>query len=193
MITLEKLPFEFNSLEPIIDAKTVEIHYTKHHQWYVNKLNELVVWTEFENMSLEDIVKNSQWPIFNNSAQTWNHTFYRNWLKSYEENNLPDWIVLEKINEKRWTVEKFKEEFVNSGIWNFWSGWTWLVKNEDGSLAILNTSNAQTPITQWIIPVLVADVWEHAYYLNYQNRRIEYLQNFRNIINRKFVSDNYTS
>lgn len=191
MITLEKLPYEFNVLEPVIDAKTVEIHYTKHHQWYVNKLNELIVWTEFENMNLEEIVKKSEWVMFNNAAQTWNHTFYRNGLKSFQEGNLPSWVVLEKINEKRWSFDNFKSEFEKSAVWNFWSGRTWLVKNEDWSLWLLNTSNAQTPITQWITPLFVVDVWEHAYYLKYQNRRVEYVQNFWNLVNRDFVNNNY--
>lgn len=191
MIILEKLPYDFAALEPVIDAKTVEIHYTKHHQWYVNKLNELIAWTDFENMSLENIVKKSEWIMFNNAAQTWNHTFYRNGLKTYEENNLPIWIVLDKINEKRGSFDVFKAEFEKSAIGNFGSGWTWLVRDANGSLWILNTSNAQTPITQWIIPIFVIDVWEHAYYLKYQNRRAEYLNNFWNLVNRNFVNNNY--
>lgn len=191
MIILEKLPYDFTALEPVIDAKTVEIHYTKHHQWYVNKLNELIAGTDFENMSLENIVKKSEWIMFNNAAQTWNHTFYRNGLKAYEENNLPIWIILDKINEKRGNFDVFKAEFEKSAIGNFGSGWTWLVRDANGSLWILNTSNAQTPITQWIIPIFVIDVWEHAYYLKYQNRRAEYLNNFWNLVNRNFVNNNY--
>lgn len=192
MIILEKLPYEFNSLEPVIDANTVEIHYTKHHQWYVNKLNELVAGTEFENMGLENIVRSSQWIIFNNAAQTRNHTFYRNWLKSYQENNLPNWIILEKINEKRWSFDNFKSEFEKSAIWNFGSWRTWLIRDPHWVLWILNTSNAQTPIVQWIVPVFVLDVWEHAYYLKYQNRRVEYLQNIWNLVNWGFVNKNYS-
>lgn len=191
MIILEKLPYDFASLEPVIDAKTVEIHYTKHHQWYVNKLNELIAGTDFENMSLENIVKKSEWVMFNNAAQTWNHTFYRNGLKAHEENNLPIWIVSEKINEKRGSFDAFKLEFEKSAVGNFWSGRTWLIRDAHGSLWILNTSNAQTPITQWIVPIFVIDVWEHAYYLKYQNRRAEYLQNFWSLVNRKFVNSNY--
>lgn len=191
MIILEKLPYEFGVLEPVIDARTVEIHYTKHHQWYVNKLNELVAGTDFENMSLENIVKKSEWAMFNNAAQTWNHTFYRNWLKAYEENNSPHWAVLEKINEKRGNFDNFKLEFEKSAVGNFWSWWTWLIRDAHWSLWILNTSNAQTPITQWIVPIFVIDVWEHAYYLKYQNRRAEYLQNFWSLVNRNFVNNNY--
>ena len=169
MIILTKLPYDFNALEPFIDAKTVEIHHTKHHQWYVDKLNGFIAGTEFENMSLEEIVMKSSDPIFNNAAQVWNHTFYWNWLSPNAE-----WIVqnaelnvMKKIEEMRWSFDNFKVEFTNSAIWNFGSGWTWLVKDSNGELKIVNTSNAANPMTDGLAPLLTVDVWEHAYYLKY--------------------------
>lgn len=187
MIELKKLPYEMNSLEPYIDLKTVELHYTKHHQWYVDKLNGLIKWTEFENMNLEEIVLKSNWIIFNNAAQVWNHTFYRDWIIQWW--TVPSGKILSKIQEKFWSFDIFKENFTNSAIWNFGSGRTWLVKNQIGDIEIINTSNADCPITKWLIPLLTIDVREHAYYLNYQNRRIEYVNNFWNLINRDRVNE----
>lgn len=184
MIDLPKLNYPLNALEPYIDEKTVETHYTKHHQWYVNKLNDLIKWTEFEDMKLEDIIMKASGPIFNNAAQVWNHTFYWNGLSPNAE-----WIVqnaelsvMKKIEETRWSFDNFKSEFTNSAIWNFGSGWTWLVKDNNWELKIINTSNAANPIIDWFTPLLTVDVWEHAYYLKYQNRRPEYLENRWNLI-----------
>jgi len=182
MINLEKLNFEFNWLEPYIDAKTVETHYTKHHQWYVNKVNLLIEWTEFENMELEDVIMKSSGEIFNNTAQVWNHTFYWNWL-DLNTSKFPTWNISESINTKRWSFENFKTEFTNSAVWNFGSWRTWLVKNKNNELEIINTSNAATPMTDWLTALLTVDVREHAYYLKYQNRRPEYLENWFNLIN----------
>ncbi len=190
MINLEKLNFEFNWLEPYIDANTVETHYTKHHQWYVNKLNGFIEWTDFENMKLEDIIMKSTWWIFNNAAQVWNHTFYWNWL-DINSSKIPEWNIAEAINTKRWNFENFKTEFTNSAVWNFGSGRTWLVKNKNRELEILNTSNAATPMTDWLQALLTVDVREHAYYLKYQNRRPEYLENWFNIINWNKVEELY--
>lgn len=180
MIDLPKLNYPLNALEPYIDEKTVETHYTKHHQWYVNKLNDLIKWTEFEDMKLEDIIMKASGPIFNNAAQVWNHTFYWNWL-------IPNWSdigwkIVKAIDEKRGNLEKFKTEFANSAVGNFGSGWTWLVKDNNWELKIINTSNAANPIIDWFTPLLTVDVWEHAYYLKYQNRRPEYLENRWNLI-----------
>lgn len=190
MINLPSLPYKSNELEPYIDAKTVETHYTKHHQWYVNKLNWLIEWTEFENMELENIIMKSSGWIFNNAAQTWNHTFYWNGLT-------PNWSKIngeieKAINEKRGSFEKFKTEFANSAAWNFGSGWTWLVKNKEWKLEIVNTSNAATPMTEWLTALLTVDVREHAYYLKYQNRRPEYLENWFSLINWNKVEELYT-
>jgi Fe-Mn family superoxide dismutase len=187
MIELKKLPYEMTSLEPYIDSSTVEIHYTKHHKWYVDKLNWLIKWTEFENMWLEDIVLKSNWVIFNNAAQIWNHTFYRDGLVPWW--TLPSGTILEKINAKFWSFDVFKENLTNSAVWNFGSGWTWLVRNQIWDIEILNTSNADCPIIKWFIPLLTIDVREHAYYLNYQNRRIEYVNNRWNIVNRDRVNE----
>lgn len=184
MITLPKLPYEFTALEPVIDAKTVEIHYTKHHQGYVNKINELIQGTEFEFLPLEEIiVKAPAGPIFNNAAQIWNHTFYWQGLRPAQEGNMPQGILLDDIVNTRGSRESFVEKFSASALGNFWSGWTWLVKDEAGALSIVNTSNAATPLTQWLIPMLTIDVREHAYYLGYQNRRVEYIANRWKIIN----------
>ena len=176
-----------NSLEPYIDSRTVEFHYTKHHQWYVDKLNWLVKWTEFENMDLEQVVLKSNWPIFNNAAQIRNHTFYWDGLIPWW--TVPSWDILAKIESKFWSFDVFKENFTNSAVSNFGSGRTRLVKNQNWEIEIINTSNADCPITKWLIPLLTVDVWEHAYYLNYQNRRIEYVNNRWNIVNRDRLNE----
>ncbi len=195
MIDLPRLPYDFKALEPFIDVKTVETHYTKHHQWYVNKLNGLIEWTEFENMGLEDIIMKSNGWIFNNAAQVWNHTFYWNWLKNNWELKIDNWElnVIKAINEKRWSIEEFKKEFSSSAAGNFGSGWTWLVKNSDWELEIVNTSNAANPMTDWLTPLLTVDVREHAYYLKYQNRRPEYLENRWNLVNWEKVEELYNT
>ena len=191
MFKLSPLPYDFNALEPVIDAKTVEIHYTKHHQGYVNKLDELVMGTPFENKSLEEIIKTSDWPIFNNAAQTRNHTFYRNGLTTPRENREPRWALYDAIIATWNTFENFQENMTASAVWNFWSGWTWLVKNTDGTLEIINTSNAWCPLTSDKKPLLTIDIREHAYYLHYQNRRIEYVTNIWKCINRDKVAEIY--
>lgn len=202
MITLPQLPFEKTGLMPIIDEKTIDLHYGKHHQWYVNKLNELIQGTPFENADLETIISSAEaGPIFNNAAQIRNHTFYRNSLRPVQENNSPSQWFLELLKNKRESFDNFKQEFINKAAGNFGSGWTWLVKTSNNELEIINTSNAGTPLKQetvignkdgiTYIPLLTIDVWEHAYYLDYQNRRPEYLTNIRSIINRDFVERNF--
>jgi len=203
MITLPLLPFSNTALSPIIDSKTIDIHYGKHHQSYVNKLNELIAGTSFENSDLETIISNAEaWPIFNNAAQIRNHTFYRDSLRSSRENNSPQSELTEKISKKRWSFDVFKQEFINKWVSNFWSGRTWLAKNTDNELEIINTSNAGTPARPETViwnkdlikytPLFTIDVWEHAYYLDYQNRRPDYLANIRSIINRDFAEENYS-
>jgi len=187
---LPKLPYDKNSLSPYISSETLDYHHWKHHKWYVDKLNSLIVWTEFENMTLEEIIKKSKkWPIFNNAAQTWNHTFYFNGLTGeYKE---PSYLLKSMIEESFWSFDKFKEEFINSAVNNFWSGWTWLVLNSDWKLQIINTSNAETPLTDENLKALLAcDVWEHAYYIDSRNSRPEYLDNFFKVINWEFVESN---
>ncbi len=174
-----------NALEPVIGKNTVEIHYGKHHQGYVNKLNELVSGTPFEGKTLEEIIMTADGPIFNNAAQIRNHTFYRNWLTTPEESwREPRGALYDAIINKRWTFLLFQNAMTASAVENFWSWRTWLVKNSDGSVEIINTSNAWCPLTMGKQPLITIDVWEHAYYLNYQNRRIEYVQNIRKCINR---------
>ena len=192
MIELAPLPYTTNALEPIIDTQTVELHYGKHHQWYVNKLNELIAGTAHEGKLLEEIVTSSEWPIFNNAAQIRNHTFYRNGLQSPSENNLPTWVILNTINNTRESFEKFQAAMITSAVGNFGSGRTWLVKNTDWTLEIMNTSNAGCPITTNKKALLTIDVREHAYYLNYQNRRIEYVTNIWKCINRDKVNELYS-
>ena len=192
MIELAPLPYATNALEPIIDTQTVELHYGKHHQWYVNKLNELIAGTVHEGKSLEEIITSAEWPIFNNAAQIRNHTFYRNGLQTPRENNLPTWPVLDALHNTRESFEKFQAAMIASAVGNFGSGRTWLVKNTDWTLEIMNTSNAGCPLTTDKKALFTIDVREHAYYLNYQNRRIEYVTNIWNCINRDKVNELYS-
>ncbi len=194
MITLKPLPYWFDALEPYIDAQTVEIHYTKHHQWYVDKLNIAIQDTKFADMSLEEIIKNSDGWIFNNAAQVRNHTFYRETFMPSDRIAELENPLLSKIEETRWSIENFEEDFLTQATTNFGSGRTWLVKDKSWNLEIINTSNADTPIkNDKHIPLLTVDVWEHAYYLKYQNRRPEYLQNILDLINWDVVEQRFQS
>jgi Fe-Mn family superoxide dismutase len=149
----------------------------------------LIIGTEFENKSLEDIIKSSTWWIFNNASQVWNHTFYWNCLIPNSKKS-PSWKIAELINKNFWNFEKFREEFTNKAIWNFGSGWTWLVQKENSSLEIVNTSNANTPLTTKDIPLFVIDIWEHAYYIDVKNIRAKYIENLWNLVNWEFVEKN---
>lgn len=202
MIALPQLPFANTALAPIIDAKTIDLHYGKHHQWYVNKLNELITGTPFENSDLETIISSADaGPIFNNAAQIRNHTFYRNSLRSAQDNNLPKDNLLQAIQQKRGSFDTFKQEFISKWTNNFWSGRTRLAKNPNNELEIINTSNAGTPLKPETVignkdllvytPLFTIDVREHAYYLDYQNRRPDYLTNIWSLINRDFAEKNY--
>lgn len=188
MIALPKLPYEMNALEPHISAKTVEFHYTKHHQGYVNKLNSLIEGTPFAGKSLEEIVKNSDGAIFNNAAQIWNHTFYWEGFSANAQEH-PTEKLEEMIIEKWGSFNKFKEEFTNTAAGLFGSGWAWLVVDPKGELKIVGTSNAATPLTTGDKPLLTADVWEHAYYLDYQNLRTNYLNHFWDIVDWKKIEE----
>ncbi|GLS26772.1 superoxide dismutase [Fe] [Marinibactrum halimedae] len=188
---LPELPYALNALEPHISQETLEYHYGKHHKTYVDKLNGLVPGTEFEGKSLEEVVKSSSGGVFNNSAQIWNHTFYWNCLKP-NGGGEPTGPVAEAINAAFGSFEKFKEEFTTSAINNFGSSWTWLVKEADGSVAIVNTSNAATPLTdEGITPILTVDLWEHAYYIDYRNVRPDYMKAFWALVNWDFVNANF--
>lgn len=187
--TLPALPYALDALAPHISQETLEFHYGKHHQTYVTNLNNLIAGTEFENASLEEIIKKSSGGVFNNAAQVWNHTFYWNSL-SPNGGGEPAGALLEAINAKWGSVAAFKEAFNKSAAGNFGSGWTWLVKKEDGTLDIVNTSNAATPLTGNDKPLLTCDVWEHAYYIDYRNARPKYLETFWNIVNWEFAAAN---
>jgi superoxide dismutase, Fe-Mn family len=186
---LPPLPFDKDALAPHISAETLEFHYGKHHQAYVTNLNNLIKGTEFEHAALEEIVKRSSGAIFNNAAQVWNHTFYWNSLRP-AGGKPPGGKLVDAIGKAFGTVEKFKEEFSKSAAGNFGSGWTWLVERQDGSLGIVNTSNAATPITGADKPLLTCDVWEHAYYIDYRNARPKYLEAFWNLLNWEFAARN---
>jgi Fe-Mn family superoxide dismutase len=188
---LPALPYAKDALAPHISAETLEYHYGKHHKTYVDKLNGLVPGTEYEGKSLEDIIKTSSGGVFNNAAQIWNHTFYWNCL-SPNGGGEATGAVAEAINKAFGSFDKFKEEFTNSAINNFGSAWTWLVKKADGSVAIVNTSNAQTPLTDASVKaILTVDVWEHAYYIDYRNSRPNYLNAFWSLVNWEFVNAKY--
>lgn len=186
---LPALPYALNALEPHISQETLEFHYGKHHNTYVVNLNNLVAGTEFENKSLEEIVKSATAGIFNNAAQVWNHTFYWHCLAP-QAGGEPTGALAEAINAAFGSFAAFKDAFTKSAIGNFGSGWTWLVKKADGSLAIVNTSNAATPLTSSDTPLLTVDVWEHAYYIDYRNARPKYLESFWALVNWDFVSKN---
>ena len=190
-IELPALPYAKDALAPHISEETLEFHYGKHHQTYVTKLNGLIPGTEFEGKTLEEIVKTSSGGVFNNAAQIWNHSFYWNCL-SPNGGGEATGAVAEAINAAFGSFEKFKEEFTNSAINNFGSSWTWLVKNADGSVAIVNTSNAATPLTdESVTPILTVDLWEHAYYIDYRNARPAYMGAFWNLVNWEFVNSNF--
>ncbi|GGA51104.1 superoxide dismutase [Dyella nitratireducens] len=189
-IELPPLPYEKNALEPNISAETLEFHHDKHHQAYVTNLNNLIKGTEFENASLEDIVKKSSGGVFNNAAQTWNHTFYWHSMRSPKSDNKPAGKLADAIDKAFGSFDKFKEEFKKSAVGNFGSGWTWLVQRPDGSLGIVNTSNAATPITGSDKPLFTIDVWEHAYYIDYRNARPSYVDKFWDLVNWDFAAKN---
>lgn len=186
---LPALPYAKDALEPHISAETLEYHYGKHHNTYVVNLNNLVKGSEFEGKTLEEIVKTSTGGVFNNAAQVWNHTFYWHCL-SPQGGGEPTGAVADAINQSFGSFAKFKEEFTKSAVGNFGAGWTWLVKKANGSLAIVNTSNAATPLTGDDKPLLTVDVWEHAYYIDYRNARPNYLENFWALVNWAFVAEN---
>ena len=188
--SLPPLPYAMDALAPHISKETLEFHYGKHHQAYVTNLNNLIKGTEFENATLEEIVKKSSGGIFNNAAQVWNHTFYWNGLKP-NGGGAPSGAVADAINKKWGSLDAFKDAFGKSAVGNFGSGWTWLVKKADGSLDIVNTSNAATPLTGADKPLLTCDVWEHAYYIDYRNARPKYVEAFWNLVNWDFAAKNF--
>ncbi len=188
-IELPALPYDRTALEPHISGETIDFHYGKHHKTYVDNLNKMIEGTEFASMSLEEIVRKSQGGMFNNAAQIWNHTFDWNCL-SPKGGGEPTGKVADAINKAFGSFEKFKEEFTKVSVGTFGSGWGWLVQRPDGSLALVSTSNAATPLTGEDIALLTCDVWEHAYYIDYRNARPKYLEAFWNLVNWDFVASN---
>ncbi|SNX29445.1 superoxide dismutase, Fe-Mn family [Polynucleobacter meluiroseus] len=188
--TLPALPYAMDALAPFISKETLEFHYGKHHQAYVTNLNNLIKDTEFKDSSLEEIVKKSAGGVFNNAAQVWNHTFYWNSMKP-NGGGAPTGALADAINAKWGSFDKFKEEFTKCAIGTFGSGWAWLVKKADGSLDLVSTSNAGTPITTDATPLFTCDVWEHAYYIDTRNARPKYLENFWNLVNWDFANKNF--
>ena len=187
---LPALPFAQDALAPVISAETLDYHYGKHHNAYVTNLNNLVPGTEFENSSLEEIILKASGGVFNNAAQVWNHTFYWNCL-SPNGGGAPSGDLGAAIDAAFGSFDNFKAEFTKAAATNFGAGWTWLVKNADGSLAIASTSNAGTPMTSGQTALLTVDVWEHAYYVDYRNARPKYLEEIWKIFNWDFVSEQF--
>ncbi|MEO7199081.1 MAG: superoxide dismutase [Fe] [Dokdonella sp.] len=186
-IELPALPWARDALAPHISAETIDYHYGKHHQAYVTNLNNQIKGTEFESMSLEDIIRKSSGGMFNNAAQVWNHTFYWNCLTP-NGGGEPSGQLADAINKAFGDFASFKEEFSKTAIGTFGSGWGWLVQRPDGSLALASTSNAGTPLTGSDRALLTCDVWEHAYYVDYRNARPKYVEAFWNLVNWEFVA-----
>lgn len=184
---LPKLPYALNALEPYISQKTIEFHYGKHHQAYVTNLNKLITGTEAENFTLEDIIRKSTGGIFNNGAQVWNHTFYWNCMKP-NGGHEPTGKLADLINKHFGSFADFKEKFSTAAATLFGSGWAWLSVKADGSLQITQESNAGNPLREGFGPILTCDVWEHAYYLDKQNLRPKYIEDFWNLVDWDAVS-----
>ena len=197
--TLPALPYAMDALAPHLSKETLEFHYSKHHQAYVTNLNNLIKGTEYENLSLEDIIKQAPpGAIFNNAAQVWNHTFYWNGLmpngsQATTDSPIHAIALADAINAKFGSLDKFKEEFTKTCVGTFGSGWGWLVKNADGGLELMSTSNAGTPMKEGKVALLTCDVWEHAYYIDYRNLRPKYVESFWNLVNWNFVAQNFAS
>ena len=187
---LPKLPYDYTALEPVISKKTLEFHHDKHHAAYVNKLNNLIQGTEFENADIVDIIMKSEGGIFNNAAQVWNHTFYFEQF-GVDESSKPKGQLKDAIDATFGSFDEFKEQFSTAAATLFGSGWAWLIKKPNGSLDIVQTSNAANPITEGFVPILTCDVWEHAYYLDYQNKRPGYIENFWKILDWEKISGRY--
>lgn len=189
--TLPALPYAMDALVPHMSKETFEYHYGKHHQAYVTNLNNLIKGTEYENATLENIIKKSSGGIYNNSAQVWNHTFFWNCMKPGGGGS-PSGALLDALNKKWGSIDEFKKAFQASAVSNFGSGWTWLVKKADGGLDIVNMGAAGTPLTTGDKALLCVDVWEHAYYIDYRNLRGKYVETFLNsLVNWGFAANNF--
>ncbi|OGT64509.1 MAG: superoxide dismutase [Gammaproteobacteria bacterium RIFCSPHIGHO2_12_FULL_45_9] len=190
--TLPPLPFAQDALEPFMSAETLSFHYGKHHQAYVNKLNTLIPGTEFEHATLETMMQKAHGAIFNNAAQVWNHTFFWHCLKP-QGGGEPTGALADAINKQWGSFATFKDVFTQAALNQFGSGWAWLVKQTDGSLNVLSTSNAGNPFTEGKTPLLTCDVWEHAYYIDTRNDRAQYVERFFSLIHWDFVSANFAA
>jgi len=189
---LPPLPYAQDALEPYCSANTLSFHHGKHHQAYVSKLNELIEGTDDAGKSLEEIIRSSSGGLFNQAAQVWNHTFFWNSMKP-AGGGAPSGALADAIDSAFGSLDKFKEEFKAKGIGQFGSGWVWLVAEGD-NLKVIGTANAETPITSGLTPILTCDVWEHAYYLDYQNRRPDFIQAFLDhLANWDFAAENFES
>lgn len=188
--TVPQLPYGYESLAPVISKETLEFHHDKHVLAYVNNLNKLIAGTEFEGKSLEDIVRNSTGGVYNNAAQVYNHTFY---FEQFGKSTQIEGKLADAIKKQWGTIDKFKEEFNDAGATLFGSGWVWLACDSEGSLKILKESNAGCPLTQGLVPLLTFDVWEHAYYIDYRNRRLDYLADLWKILDWNVMETRFKS
>lgn len=188
--TKPRLPYGISDLEPVISATTIDFHYGKHEQAYIDNLNKLIEGTDYENKALEEIIRTSDGALFNNASQAWNHIFYF-FTFSPEGSRDPEGRLRHAIDEQFGSLEQFKREFEEAGVSIFGSGWVWLSKDKDGKLFITKTSNAGNPLTDGLTPLLTFDVWEHAYYLDYRNRRAEALKEWWKIVDWDIVSSRY--
>jgi len=186
---LPDLPYELNALEPVLSKTTLEFHYGKHHQAYVNKLNDLVPGTEFENATLEEIIQRAEGPIFNNAAQIWNHTFYFYSFSPDHPKVVPHGDLADMIDRDFGSLEEFRTLFNQAAATLFGSGWVWLAVDENKKLEIVQSANAGNPLREGKKPLLTADVWEHAYYLDYQNRRPNYMDEFWKILDWQVIEE----
>lgn len=191
-MTYEKpqLPYANDALEPAISARTIEFHYGKHEQAYIDNLNRLIKGTEFEDAELEDVIAHAKGALFNNASQAWNHIFYF-FSFSPDGRHEPTGDLRKAIDRDFGSFEQFKEAFVDAGVGLFGSGWVWLSRDETGKLFITQGFNAQNPITDGLMPLLTFDVWEHAYYLDYQNRRADALKKLWDIVDWEIVEGRY--
>jgi len=185
---LPELPYALNALEPVISQRTLEFHYGKHHQAYVNNLNKLIAGTDLEGASLEEIIMKADGGIYNNAAQVWNHTFYFEALTPNQNEDIP-MPLKNLIDENFGSWNNFKEEFLKAAATLFGSGWVWLVKDAQGKLSIVKESNAGNPMLNGLTPLMTLDVWEHAYYLDYQNKRPDYLNAAWTLINWQKINE----
>lgn len=188
--TLPQLPYSNEALEPVISRRTIDFHYGKHEKTYIDNLNALIEGTEFEDLPLEDIIRDAKGALFNNASQAWNHIFYF-FSFSPDGGGEPDGELRDAIIKQFGSFEQFKKEFVDAGVKIFGSGWVWLSRDNTGKLFITQESNAGNPLTQGLTPLLTSDVWEHAYYLDYQNRRKDALERMWDIIDWPIVESRY--